>query len=245
MDVKIHDWVVTPRHGAAVEIQALWLAALAAEAELSEGLGEAAQFGHIREASRAAFGRFWNPALGYPADVLSPDGTPVPSLLPNALIALTLPTAPATPEGRDAAPALAARELVTPQGTHTLAPSDPRYLGNYVGPQLVRDAAYHQGTVWPWPLGAYVHLLLARGRVAEADAALYGLRVHLWEAGLGSVSEVFSGDERLPLPGLERGRAAARPHPGAAGRVWGGNTKRPLKPREGRAPATPSSHLFA
>ena len=62
----------------------------------------------------------------------------------------------------------------------------------------MRDAAYHQGTVWPWPLGAYIDLLLKRGRVSEARAALAGLEAHLWDAGLGSVSEVFSGDTLTP-----------------------------------------------
>ncbi len=198
MDVKIADWVVTPRHGAAVEIQALWVGALEAESWLSARLNERPQFEEVLQRSRAAFGRFWNAGLGFCWDVLSPDGAHDPSVRPNALIALSLPGTPATPPQVRAALQLAARELVTPQGTHTLAPSDPRYLGNYGGPQLVRDAAYHQGTIWPWPMGAYVDLLLREGRVVEADAALDGLRAHLWEAGVGSVSEVFAGDARTP-----------------------------------------------
>ena len=89
-------------------------------------------------------------------------------------------------------------QLLTPVGLHTLSPLDPRYRGDYGGPQVLRDAAYHQGTVWPWPLGAYVELLLGRGEVVRARAALEGLTGHLWEAGLGHVSEVFAGGSLRP-----------------------------------------------
>jgi glycogen debranching enzyme len=89
-------------------------------------------------------------------------------------------------------------ELLTPLGLRTLSPRDPRYRGNYGGPQVQRDAAYHQGTVWPWPLTAYTELLLSRGEVTRARAALNGLSGHLWEAGVGHVSEVFAGDTLRP-----------------------------------------------
>ena len=112
--------------------------------------------------------------------------------------ALALPDTPATTEQIDAALLTAGRELLTPLGLRTLAHGDPSYLGNYGGSQLVRDAAYHQGTVWPWPLGAYVELLLRRGQVRQVREALDGLIAHLWNAGLGSVSEVFSGDALTP-----------------------------------------------
>lgn len=192
MDVKIHDWVVTPRSGSPVEVQALWLAALGAESWLSGQVGEPGQFAGWIEPGQQTFEGFWNGENGYLFDTLGPIDA---SIRPNALIALAL-RGPS--ERLESALRVAGRELVTPQGTHTLAPADPRYLGDYGGPQLVRDAAYHQGTVWPWPLGAYTDLLLSQGRVDEADAALCGLRAHLWEVGLGSVSEVFSGDARTP-----------------------------------------------
>ncbi len=198
MDVKIHDWVVTPRHGKPVEIQGLWLAALAAESRLSRALDQEPEYEAALSRARAAFLQLWNPETGTLYDGLSADGTPDPSLRPNALIALALPDTPAVPEQIEGALLSAGRELLTPLGLRTLALSDPRYLGNYGGPQFVRDAAYHQGTVWPWPLGAYTELLLRRGRVTEARAALEGLTSHLWEAGLGSVSEVFSGETLTP-----------------------------------------------
>ena len=202
MDVKIHDWVVTPRHGKAVEIQALWLSALGAESRLARSLGEVAEFGEVLTLARTSFSAFWNTENGYLFDVLgdADSGAPEASaqVRPNALIALALPDTPADPSQVDAALDVAARELLTPLGLRTLSPLDAAYLANYGGDQLVRDAAYHQGTVWPWLMGAYTDLLLSRGRVAEARAALGGLRGHLWEAGLGSVSEVIGPADLTP-----------------------------------------------
>ncbi len=198
MDVKIHDWVVTPRHGKPVEIQALWLAALAAESRLSRALAQEPMYGTDLLRARAAFMQFWNPDMSYLYDTIDKNGEADVSVRPNALISLALQGTPSTPEQLDEVLLTAGHELLTPLGLRTLGSSDPRYLGNYGGSQLVRDAAYHQGTVWPWPLGAYVELLLRRGQVRQARAALDGLIAHLWEAGLGSVSEVFSGDTLTP-----------------------------------------------
>ena len=117
---------------------------------------------------------------------------------PNAVIALALPDTPAEDAQLGAALRQVEEELLTSLGLHTLSPRDPRYLGNYGGPQLLRDAAYHQGTVWPWPLASYTELLVARGEHERARAALAGLSGHVWEAGIGHVSEVFSGDARQP-----------------------------------------------
>lgn len=196
MDVKIEDWVVTPRHGKPVEIQGLWIAALSAEKRLSEALGQTPELVEALAQARGSFGQFWD-GQGF-ADVLDADGTLDLSVRPNATLALALPDTPATPEQVETAVRQTETELLTPLGLHTLSPRDPRYRGNYGGPQVLRDAAYHQGTVWPWPLTAYVELLLSRGEVQQARAALDGLRGHVWEAGVGHVSEVFSGDALLP-----------------------------------------------
>lgn len=262
MDVKIHDWVVTPRMGKPVEIQALWLAALGAEVRLSAALGETPRFAEVLSRAQKGFAALWQQvtpelelndrasladllglktngpngltglvALGDPtlpqsaapaislgalddidreegnshtpstrsrqavlADGLTPSGAPDLSVRPNAVIALALADTPATDAQLDAVLAQTEEQLLTPLGLHTLSPLDPRYKGNYGGPQLMRDAAYHQGTVWPWPLGSYIELLLSRGEVRRARSALSGLLGHLWEAGIGHVSEVFSGD---------------------------------------------------
>ncbi|MDV6374321.1 amylo-alpha-1,6-glucosidase [Deinococcus arenicola] len=196
MDVKIEDWVVTPRHGKPVEIQGLWTAALGAETRISEKLGEPPEYAEALSQALGSFGQFWD-GEGF-ADVLNADGTLDVSVRPNAALALALPDTPATPAQVEAAVRQTEAELLTPLGLHTLSPRDPRYRGNYGGPQVLRDAAYHQGTVWPWPLTAYVELLLSRGEVQQARAALDGLRGHVWEAGVGHVSEVFSGDGLRP-----------------------------------------------
>lgn len=196
MDVKIADWVVTPRHGHPIEIQGLWLAALGAEGRLSRLLGEAPQYGPLLAQAQASFAGFLTG--DFPADTLVPGQEADRSLRPNALLALALPDTPATPAQVEAALRRAEAELLTPLGLHTLSPLDPRFRGNYGGDQLVRDAAYHQGTVWPWPLGAYIDLLLSRGEVARARAALRGLTGHLGEAGVGHVSEVFAGGSLRP-----------------------------------------------
>lgn len=223
MDVRIHDWVVTPRAGKPVEIQALWLAALGAETRLSQRLGEAGEFRAWGEQARASFAaKFWGArervlsaapratGLGVGtrsrgmappavlADHLTPAGEADLSVRPNAVIALALPDTPAPDEALRAALAQTEAELLTPLGLHTLSPRDPRYLGDYGGPQLRRDAAYHQGTVWPWPVASYAELLVRWGEVGLARRALAGLSAHVWEAGIGHVSEVFSGDARRP-----------------------------------------------
>lgn len=196
MDVKIEDWVVTPRHGKPVEIQGLWIAALGAEKRLSEAVGEQPELTEAWAQARGSFGQLWDGQAW--ADVLDADGPLDLSVRPNAALALALPDTPATPEQVEAAVRQTETELLTPLGLHTLSPRDPRYRGNYGGPQVLRDAAYHQGTVWPWPLTAYLELLLSRGEAAQARAALTGLSGHVWEAGVGHVSEVFSGDTLTP-----------------------------------------------
>ncbi|UBV43201.1 amylo-alpha-1,6-glucosidase [Deinococcus taeanensis] len=196
MDVKIEGWVVTPRHGKPIEVQGLWLAALGAETRLAGALGEAPQFAAVLARARASFPQLWAGA-GY-ADTLSQNGGADLSVRPNAPIALALPDTPSTPEQVARTAAQVEAELLTPVGLHTLSPLDARYRGNYGGPQVQRDAAYHQGTVWPWPLTAHVELLLRQGEVTRAREALTGLLGHVWEAGLGHVSEVFSGGSLRP-----------------------------------------------
>lgn len=196
MDVKIRDWVVTPRHGKAIEICALWLNALTIFLRLSEQLGQQDDFTKqcqdLLEKGRASFAQFWNPEKNYFFDYITREGHKDDAIRPNALIALALPHTPSTPEQRRAALKTAAALLVTPVGTYSLAPTEQEFKPNFTGAQMVRDAAYHQGTVWAWPLGSYLELLWKEtGDRDLLNASMRGLKNHLLEGGLGSVAEVL------------------------------------------------------
>jgi predicted glycogen debranching enzyme len=194
MDAKVGDWVVTPRYGKPVEIQALWVAALEAVARLVGARDPA----YARElAERAAWARssfaalFWNDALGYLYDVIDGPRRDL-TLRPNQLYALGL-CAPLVDEAR-AEMVLAAceRELVTRVGLRTRA-RGPGYQGRCVGGQAARDAAYHEGTVWPHLLGIYADACRrVRGRVPEG--LLDGVRAHVLDEGAGEMCEIFDGD---------------------------------------------------
>ena len=205
MDAKVGDWVVTPRTGKAVEINALWHYALRRMALWARDLNDrraANQFGAAAGQAAASFGaRFWYPAGGYLYDVIEgPDGVMDhgwkvdPSLRPNQIFAVSLGS-----ELLDAARAravvdLCARELLTPVGLRSLSPRDPRYAPHYRGDSRARDGAYHQGTVWSWLLGPFAlahHCVY--GNAQHALALLEGLASHLDEGCSGTISEIFDG----------------------------------------------------
>jgi predicted glycogen debranching enzyme len=200
MDARTAQGPVTPRAGLPVEIQALWYALLAF---LSEH--DATTWQPHRDRCGAAFVRaFWlsdgTRTGGQLADRVH-DGRADRAVRPNMLVAAALPRAPWSQAQRAAVVAVAARELVTPRGLRTLAPGDPAYRGRYEGHTEQRDAAYHQGTVWPWLAGFYVEAALAgaaksqRAAVrAELLAWLAGFAPELDRAGIDHVSEVFDGD---------------------------------------------------
>jgi len=201
MDAKVGDWVVTPRHGKPVEINALWVNALRAMATMAESTGlDAARFRAPAATAAAAFARaFWNEEAGCLYDVLT-DAGPDASIRPNQLFALALPHALLDRDRAGSVLAVVERDLLTPVGLRSLSPRDPRYRGVYAGSVGERDGAYHQGTVWAWLLGAYVSALLnVRGRdpatLRRARQALRGLEAHLTgAAALNQVSEIFDGD---------------------------------------------------
>jgi predicted glycogen debranching enzyme len=206
MDAKVGDWVVTPRIGKPVEINALWYNALRTVAEFHRAGGDAPAAGRydgLAEQTRDAFRtRFRRPDLDHLADVVDgPDGDDW-TMRPNQVFALSLPYP--LLEGDDARMILDAvgRSLLTSFGLRSLSPDDPSYRGTYGGDQVQRDGSYHQGPVWSWLLGPYAE---ARYRLdGDAAAALAVLRPigdHLRDAGLGSVSEIFEGDP----PHLPRG----------------------------------------
>lgn len=212
MDAKVDDWVVTPRDGFPVEIQALWYNALRVLAALAERYGEpdeARRWQDYANQTAAAFDRFWNPAAGCLYDRVQDDGTPDPSIRPNQLFALTLSYPLLQGTRAQSVVDLVFQELYTPYGIRSLSPRDPAYMDRYEGSRRERDGAYHQGTVWSWLIGPFVRAYLnAYGRdsaqLAHARALVEPLLGHLTEFGLGSVAEIFDGD----APHLPRGCVA-------------------------------------
>jgi predicted glycogen debranching enzyme len=202
MDAKVGDWVVTPRSGKPVEIQALWYNALRVMEHLAAGFGDgdhAAHYAALAERTRACFAQaFWNEAEGCLYDVISDTGADS-SIRPNQIFAVSLPYPLLPPDKARRIVEVVEWELLTPYGLRTLSPRDRNYRGHYDGDQRNRDSAYHQGTVWPWLLGpfltAYVRLHGSSADVRDrAGRFLEPLRRHLWEAGLGQISEIFDGD---------------------------------------------------
>jgi predicted glycogen debranching enzyme len=201
MDARVGDWVVTPRIGKPIEVNALWLNALEVMAELAERLGaNPSRYRELADRARWGMQRFWSAENGYLYDVIGPDGMGDASLRPNQLVAFSLRHRAFGPVQGAAVLAKVGDHLLTPYGLRSLAPGDPAYAGRYGGDVPHRDGAYHQGTVWPWPLGAYVDALVnVHGRapdtLAEIRELIRPLLRHLAEdACLGSVSEIFDGD---------------------------------------------------
>ncbi len=202
MDVKIGDWVVTPRHGKPVEIQALWVRALAVAAALAERFGEPAYAARCREDRTRAIAsfrdRFWYRTGGYLFDVVDGPTGDDASLRPNQIFALSLDDELVTRDQAKHVLQLLKERLLTPVGLRTLAPEDIRFCASYEGGVAERDAAYHQGTVWPFLLGPFVTAWVKTYGESpavrrEAREFLQGLFEHLHEACLGQVSEIFDG----------------------------------------------------
>ncbi len=196
MDARVGDWVVTPRTGKAVEINALWLHAHHVMAGLAPTAGKNARPWEEGAAAIArGFERFWNEALGYCYDVLDgPDGAD-PTLRPNQILAVSLEPSPLTPSQCRAVVDTCARWLHTSFGPRSLDPRHPFYRGVYHGGPGERDSIYHQGTAWSWLLGpfALAHFRVYGDRAAALDL-LTPMRHHLQDYGLGSIAEIFDGD---------------------------------------------------
>ena len=194
MDARVGDWVVTPRRGKPVEINALWFNAL----QLTADWCARAQLPSNRyrqmalQAQQSAAERFWDPDRGYLFDVIDTAEGDDRSLRPNQLLALGL-VYPLI-EGEHALSALdhVTARLLTPFGLRTLSPDDPRYEFRYQGDQRSRDAAYHMGTVWPWLLGPYIDAVKRlHADPVPIETMLAPFLDHLSRAGLGSISEIF------------------------------------------------------
>src|SRR6266496_447011 len=159
MDAKIADWVVTPRHGKPVEIQALWYNALRVMEHLAGKFGEKDnqhEWANLAERAQESFNaQFWNEDSGCLHDVVNGDHRDG-SIRPNQVIAISLTYTMVAKAKAKSALRVVERELLTPCGLRTLSPNHPQYRGRYEGNPLSRDGAYHQGTVWPWLMGPYI-----------------------------------------------------------------------------------------
>jgi predicted glycogen debranching enzyme len=203
MDAKVGDWVVTPRHGKPVEIQALWIRSLEIGEHLATRFGELAYAARCRRIKTLAVqsfrAKFWYEAGGYLYDVIdAPEGNDS-SLRPNQLYALALCDGLVVGKQAKQLLTVVTDHLLTPVGLRTLSPRDHRYRSRYEGGVAERDGAYHQGTVWPFLLGPFVTAWVKTfGKSAQvktqARRFLNGLELHLHEACLGQVSEIFDGD---------------------------------------------------
>jgi predicted glycogen debranching enzyme len=248
MDAKVGDWVVTPRSGKPVEIQALWINALDFAKQRSPRWGE------VQTRALHSFReRFWNEAAGCLYDVVDVDhvpGTTDPSIRPNQIFAVGgLPLQILDPEkARKVVDAVETR-LLTPLGLRSLAPGSPGYCPRYEGGVRERDGAYHQGTVWPWLIGPFVEAWVrvregsAKARQEARKRFFDPILAHLDEAGLGHVSEItdaeaphtprgcpfqaWSVGEAIRIQDAILGGAAARPGPRPRARPAATTRKRP------------------
>jgi predicted glycogen debranching enzyme len=202
MDARVGDWVVTPRHGKPVEIQALWYNALRIMEHLAQTFRDTAnqqRYGTMAAQAHASFnGMFWHEAANCLYDVVNGaerDGT----MRPNQIFAVSLPYTMLSDARAQSVVAAVERDLLTPYGLRSLAPYDSQYRGLCTGDSASRDSSYHQGTVWAWLIGPFITAYLkvygatSQGR-QQAAQWLSGFRRHLSDAGLGHVSEIFDGD---------------------------------------------------
>jgi predicted glycogen debranching enzyme len=198
MDAKVGDWVVTPRRGKPVEIQALWYNALrlmsawSAELQMQHELYDR----HAARARESFNARYWNDATGCLKDVIDGPGGDDPSIRPNQIFAISLAHPILDQHHWRAVMDVVRQRLVTPYGLRTLSAGHPDYKPHYRGDLRSRDAAYHQGTIWPWLIG---HFVDAQLRVEPDTTAtrrlLLAFREHLSDAGVGSISEIFDAEE--------------------------------------------------
>jgi len=201
MDARVNGWVVTPRMGKPVEVEALWFNALKIFETLllQNDEKEAADKILVKaeDAKKNFHEKFWFAGGPFCYDVVDENGCADPSLRPNQILAISLPFPLLDGEKAKAVVDIVRTKLYTPFGIRSLSADDPRYIGSYVGDILRRDGAYHQGTAWSWLLGPFLEAgIKTYGEVfiCEALEIIDRFSVHLNEACIGSVSEIFDGD---------------------------------------------------
>lgn len=201
MDAKVGDWVVTPRMGKPVEIQALWYNCLKIFASLLDENHQPQDAAAMNESAQKAkdsfLSKFWNPEGNYLYDLIGEHNQADDSIRPNQLFAISLPFQLLEGEKAQAVFNCVEEHLYTPVGLRSLSPNDENYYGLYQGDGRRRDASYHQGTVWSWLLGPYVDVMMRVGgdhahRLSQKVVSNF--EYHLEESCIGSVSEIFDGD---------------------------------------------------
>lgn len=201
MDAKVGDWVVTPRRGKAVEINALWYNALRLlEGWCREEADEqySLQLGSLADQAYRTFNRrFWYETGGYLYDVVDGEQGDDTACRPNQVFAISLRYPVLDPDRWEQVMAVVSEKLLTPVGLRTLAPGHPDYKDKYFGDLRSRDAAYHQGTVWPWLMGPFIDawLRMHPGDKAAARHLLEGLVDQLNQKCIGSINEVFDAED--------------------------------------------------
>jgi glycogen debranching enzyme len=204
MDAKVGDWVVTPRSGKPVEINALWINALYHMAIFAATLQRPRDnYEKLAERATQNFQKFWNVERECCYDVIdTPAGERDAALRPNQIVAVSLPISPLSPSQQKSVVDVVSQHLLTSLGLRSLGPQEPGYKGKCSGGQRERDTAYHQGTVWGWLLGPFA---LAHYRVygdaAVAQSFLEPLGQTIYYGGLGTLGEVFGGDAPFPPAG--------------------------------------------
>ena len=222
MDAKVDDWVVTPRRGKAVEINALWYNALRLlETWLREERGDKAAkpFAKHARCVRESFNeRFWFEEGGYLYDIVDGEGGDDEACRPNQILAISLPHPVLEERHWKAVIGVVKKQLLTPLGLRSLSPTHPQYKTKYFGDIRARDAAYHQGTVWAWLIGPFVDAWLKVHPDDRAGARrfLEGFWPHLNQACIGSISEIFDAD----APFTPRGCVAQAWSVAEVLRVW-------------------------
>ncbi|HLJ17635.1 MAG TPA: amylo-alpha-1,6-glucosidase [Bryobacteraceae bacterium] len=198
MDAKVDGWVVTPRRGKAVEINALWynaLCLLAGWMNQSHGQGAGDTYAQEADRVRESFNRrFWNEKTGCLFDVVDGENGDDPKIRPNQVFAISLPRAVLDRQRWAPVLEVVTRDLLTPLGLRTLSPHDPDYKPTYSGDLRARDAAYHQGSVWAWLMGAYVDAWLKLHPEKPHPDLLQAFSAHLDQSCIGSISEIFDAE---------------------------------------------------
>ena len=200
MDAKVDNWVVTPRRGKAVEVNALWYNALchmnqwlrqAGRPEAADAIAT-----HAERAYDSFQKRFWYEKGGYLYDVVDGESGDDCSLRPNQVFSMSLDFPILGRDKWESVISQVEKELLTPFGLRSLAPSDKNFKPKYYGSLWDRDAAYHQGTVWPWLIGPYVDawLKLHPDDLQGAENLLHAFCHHLGEDAIGSISEIFDAE---------------------------------------------------